>query len=119
MSELDNLYCLETDHFFDSSGENTRKITMGILPTVFSQKSHYWGLLLPLSEDWKFSRKKTTQMQPTLYLDFFVTYREIFNMSTENENSIVVDEVLSFSQQSTSSPVVFDSVKKSTITFLY
>ena len=51
-------------------------------------------------------------MHTIQYLDLFVPNRERFNMNSGNKNPLVVDEVSSFSQLSTSSPLVFDSVKK-------
>ena len=46
------------------------------------------------------------------YPDLFVTYIEVFDMNTGNENPIVVYEDLPLSKQTTSSPVVFDSERK-------
>ena len=55
--------------------------------------------------------KKPTQLDTTQYLDLFVIYREVFNMNSGKKNQILVDEDASFSQQSMSSSLVFDSVK--------
>ena len=51
-------------------------------------------------------------MHPPQYLNLLSTNREGFQMNTVNKNPIVVDENLSFIQRLTSSPLVFDSVKK-------
>ena len=53
---------------------------------------------------------ETTQMHTTRYTDLFISYRKSLE-KTGNRNPIVVDGELSFSQNSLSSPWVFDSVK--------
>ena len=50
-------------------------------------------------------------MHTTQYHDLFVTYREGFNLTTGNKDTIVADENPLFSRQSISSPLLFDSVK--------
>ena len=50
-------------------------------------------------------------MDKIQYPDWFVFCRDGFDMNTGNKNPIGVNEDSSFSQQSTSSPFVFDSVK--------
>ena len=50
-------------------------------------------------------------MDTTQYLDLLVTYREGCKLNNGNKNSVVVNENPSFSQQSMSSALVFDSVK--------
>ena len=50
-------------------------------------------------------------MHTTQYPDSGLTYREGFIMNIGNKNLNVVDEHSSFGQQTTSSPLVFDSVK--------
>ena len=51
-------------------------------------------------------------MHTTQYLGFSFTYLEGFIMNTGNKNKIVANEDLSFSQQLTCSPLVFDSEKE-------
>ena len=51
-------------------------------------------------------------MYTTQHPVLFFIYREGFIMNLGIKNPIVVDEDLPFSQQPTSSPLVFDSVQK-------
>ena len=57
--------------------------------------------------------KKPTKMQTTQNFDLFVTYREGFDMMTQNnnKNQIVVHEKPSSTQNSMSPPFFLDSVR--------
>ena len=80
---------------------------------------HHWELLLQFYLDGNLSKpqkitfcKKLTQTHLTQYPDSSVVYCESFSMNTGNINATVVDEVSSFSQQSISSLLTFDSVRE-------
>ena len=51
-------------------------------------------------------------MYKTQHPVLIFTYRGGFSVNIGNENPIIIDEGLPFSQQPISSPFVFDSVKK-------
>ena len=69
--------------------------------------------MLQLCPDWNFFHKEifSTQVRTTQYPDLFVTYREGFNFNCGNKNQSVVDVQPPFSQNSISSPLVFESLK--------
>ena len=124
MSKLKKRYWLETDDSFITTGKNTEQFIRGILPTVFLYTNSTIGSTTPISSILEiFTLKNTfcgipTHMHATQYIAFFITYHEGLNLNTGNKNTIVVDEDSFFSQQQTSSPLVFDSVKAQ-ITFIH
>ena len=116
MSKLKKRYRLKTANFSNTTGENAEKIIKCILPNVFLYQFITGNYYSKFIKTGNFSQrntfcKKPTQMHTSQCLDLFVRYREGVNMSNVNTNPIFINEHSSFSQQSTSSPIVFDSVK--------
>ena len=114
---MKNSRWLESDDLFNTTGKNSEKFIEGILPTVYPHKNSPLGATTPtlprleLFTEKNIFHKKPTRMKTTQYPDLFITYREGFNLNTGSRNPIVVDEDLTFSKHSISSPLVFNSVK--------
>ena len=123
-TKLDNRYRLKTDDFLKSTGKSTKKIKRGLLPFAFPYIiSPLLTTTLTISRLEFCPQRKTlcknpTPMQLNLYHDWLDTYREGFDMNTENKNPIIVDEDPSPTQSSMSSPLAFELVQQK-ITFFH
>ena len=117
MFKLNYPYLLGSDDFFQKTVKKTLgKSTKVSCELYFFSVFHHWELLLQHYQERRFSQKNTfcktlTQMHTTQFCDKSVIYREGFERTTGNKNSFVADEIPSFLQQSTSPPLVFDSVQ--------
>ena len=113
MPKLKNLYWLETDDFFITTGkstEETNKASYFCLYQLTTGNNYAFFIKTEIFPTKNTFCKELTQIHTTQYLGFFVTYREAFIMKPGIKNPIVGDEDSSINQQRTSSSFFFDFV---------
>ena len=114
---LTNRYWLENEDFILLPEKTLKKLKKANRQLFFYSNSPLWSVTptysgAEVSPEKNHFCKKRKQWHQIRYLDLFVSCRESFEMNTRSKNTIVVDEDSSSSQQSPSSPLVFDSVQK-------
>ena len=87
MSELNNRYLLETEHFFYNNNSNVPPET-----PCHDSKSQTRLFRFEIFPGSKMFCNKPTPLHTTQYPDLFITYKEGFNMRTGKRNPLQLPE---------------------------